>query len=742
LLRNRYDVIESTEDRRARRSSGGPRAGRRDALPADPPETLANRELSWLRFADRVLAQVCDPELPLLERVKFAGIVGMLHDEFFMKRMSGLKRQITENSCERSMDGLTPQEEFASCRRELLRQGRVLGRALTAELLPGLEAAGFPIVDYRQLDDEQRQALRRYYCRGVEPILTPLAVDAEHPFPFISSLGLNLAVLVTDREGDEPRFVRIKVPNNIARWVPLGQGKGFVPLEQVIAANLDLMFPNSAGITTYAFRFTRGAEGTVRRLDELTDEEHLRAPGSLVQIVSNELKARKFAGGVRLEIEAAMPARQATWLCRQLGVTRQDVYRTAHPLAIHALAELKTGGGDGLSYPPHEPAVHPRLRRLDRTSSAIFDEIARGEILLHHPYHCFRSSVLRFLQSAAEDPAVLAIKLTIYRTGVDSPIVRALVDASRRGKQVAVLVEITARFDEAPNIAWGKLLEQEGVHVSYGVERLKTHVKLALVVRQEGGELRRYAHVGTGNYNVHTARIYEDLGLLTCDPEIADDVAAAFNALTGATTRGSYRSLIVAPQQMRGRFVEMIRREAAHAAAGRPSGIWAKLNQLQDPEMIRELYAASRAGVPITLNVRGLCCLKPGVPGLSETVRVYGLVGRFLEHSRLYRFANAGRPEYYIGSADWMKRNLDRRVEIVVPLRDLAVRRQVDRIIETYEADNWSVWDGRPDGNYARRRPRAGESRRAAQELFAHMAANDNPAIGRNDFDDALERAG
>jgi polyphosphate kinase len=355
---------------------------------------------------------------------------------------------------------------------------------------------------------------------------------------------------------------------------------------------------------------------------------------------------------------------------------------------------------------------------LDRKPGSIFEEIARRDLLLHHPYHSFESSVLRFLESAAVDADVLAIKLTIYRTGRDSPIIRALADAARRGKQVAVLVEITARFDEAPNIAWGRLLEKEGVHVAYGVERLKTHVKLALVVREEGDRIRRYAHIGTGNYNIGTARIYEDLGLLTADPEICSDVAAVFNSLTGAQPNPSYRRLLVAPYAMRARFIELIRREAEHSSHGRPCGIFAKMNQLQDPEIIRELYTVAQAGVPIRLNVRGLCCLRPGVPGLSETVQVHGLVGRFLEHSRLYRFTNGGAPEYYLGSADWMKRNLDNRVETIVPILDPEIRAQLDRLIAVYQADNSTVWDCGPDGNYVLRRPAAGEPRRAAQEIF------------------------
>jgi polyphosphate kinase len=418
-----------------------------------------------------------------------------------------------------------------------------------------------------------------------------------------------------------------------------------------------------------------------------------------------------------------MPEATVRWLAAQLRIGSDDVDAVGHFLGVADLMRLDVPGRDELRYARHTPQTHPRLRGLDAADpGAIFDEIRRGDILLHHPYDSFDSSVLHFLESAAADPRVLAIKLTIYRTSSDSPIVRALADAARRGKQVAVLVEITARFDEAPNIAWGELLENEGVHVAYGVERLKTHVKLALIVREEDGQLQRYAHVGTGNYHAGTARIYEDFGILTCHPEICEDTASVFNELTGAIGAPQYRRLLVAPDFMRPRFIELIRREADHARAGRPCGIYAKMNQLQDREVIRALYEASRAGVPMTLNVRGLCCLRPGLAGLSSTIRVYSVVGRFLEHSRLYRFVNGGETEYYTGSADWMKRNLENRVETIVPVLDDAVRREFDRVIEVYESDNTSAWDALPDGRYVRRQPAPGQPPRAVQDEFIRRA--------------------
>ncbi len=693
-----------------------------DSVSLDSPEIYVNRELSWLAFARRVLALVEDPELPLLERIKFAGIMGMLHDEFFMKRMSGLKRQMQRGRNKRSIDGRLPEEEFAGCREEILSQVRVLERVLREELRPALDAAGAPIHDIGTLSPEESERLREQFRASILPILTPLAVDAEHPFPFISNLGLNLAIALGEGQGSRERFVRLKVPGNRPRWMPRPGGPGVVPLEQVIGANLDLLFPGASIRRVHAFRVTRGAEGeTARDLDPA--EEELREPGRIVRLVSNELKARRFAGPVRLEVEAAMPEPSVNWLAAQLKINPDEIYAVDHFLGVSDLSRLEVADREDLRYARHVPETHPRLRGLDPSDpGAIFEEIRRGDLLLHHPYDSFDSSVLRFLQAAAIDPDVLAIKLTIYRTSSDSPIVRALAEAARRGKQVAVLVEITARFDEAPNIAWGQLLENEGVHVAYGVESLKTHVKLALVVREEEGETRRYAHVGTGNYHTGTARIYEDLGILTGHPEICEDVSAVFNELTGALGAQRYHRMLVAPDTMRARFVELIRREVEHARAGRASGIYAKLNQLQDREVIHELYHASRAGVPITLNVRGLCCLRPGLPGISETTRVYSVVGRFLEHSRLYRFENDGKPEYFTGSADWMKRNLENRVETIVPVLDRAVQRELDRIIEVYETDNSSAWDGRPDGSYVRRHPVGGEPRRAAQEELIRLA--------------------
>jgi len=683
-------------------------------------EHFLDRELAFLAFARRVLDMVDDESIPLLERVRFAGIVGMLHDEFVMKRMSGLKRQINRKRNKRSIDGRTPAEEFAACREELGQQSHDLSQTFEDTLGPALAKAGLAIRDHVDLDPADRVQLREYFRENVLPALTPLAVDAEHPFPFISGLGLNLAVYLPEDEGE--RFVRLKIPDNRPRWISL-RGGGYVPIEQVVVANLDLLFPESPPRRAHCFVVTRGASGEPERaVDDLTVEDALSEPGSIVRQVSGELKARRFAGAVRLEVDADMPSGTARWLAGNLDLGEEDVCSVRGFLRAADLRSLEIPDRPELYFDVHRPVPHPRLAGLDpEIPSLIFDEVRKGDLLLHHPYQGFESSVVRFLEAATLDPSVVAIKLTIYRTSRDSPIVRVLAEAARRGKEVAVVVEITARFDEAPNIAWGQYLEKEGVHVSYGVEKLKTHVKLALVVREEQGKLRRYLHVGTGNYHSGTARIYEDIGLLTADPVLCEESAAVFNELTGSTPF-NYKHFLIAPHNMRDRFVELIRREAAHAGAGRPAGIRAKMNQLQDPWIIRELYAASQAGVPISINVRGLSCLRPGVVGLSENIRVFGVIDRFLEHSRIYRFENAGQPEYFIGSADWMARNLNNRVESIAPVTDSALQRELGEILHTYDRDNSSVFDCDADGRYTRRHPAKKKSALRAQAIFIERA--------------------
>ncbi len=688
------------------------------------PAALIDRELSWLGFARRVLALAEDPEEPLLERVKFAGIMGMLYDEFAMKRIGVLLRQVRRDGGKRGPAGLSAAEVLEACRAELRSQQQSVARLVEEQLRPALRDLGTPILDIGDLDPSQRGYLARYFADFVEPILTPLSADAAHPFPFISNLGLNLAVLVTEPDRRNRRFVRIKVPPNRPRWVPLPDHAGWVPLEQVIADNLTALFPQALEPACYFFRVSRGAKDDPWT-GQVGDEDADLSPGAIIEMVTAELTARRYAGVVRLEVSADMPADLRCWLATQLGTDPADVIATPGLLSLGDLGGLPVDGHGEQRDPPYEPVTHPRLRKLDRSNpSAVFDEIRRGDILVHLPYHSFDTSILRFLRSAAADPAVLAIKLSIYRTGRRSPIVQALKEAARHGKQVAVLVEITARFDEAPNISWAKELEQAGAHVAYGVERVKTHAKLALVVREEPDGIRRYVHVGTGNYHAGTARLYEDLGLLSADPELAAHAAAVFNELTAGIPAPAPGKLLVAPHDMRERFIALIRREAEHARAGRPCGIRAKMNQLQDTQMIRELYQASLAGVPIVLHVRGLCCLRAGVPELSPTIQVDSTLGRFLEHSRIYRFENDGAPEFFIGSADWMTRNLSRRVEAVAPVCDPAIKAELEDILRTYEEDNYSAWDMQPDGEYIRRHPAAGEARRGAQQVFMERAAS------------------
>jgi len=684
------------------------------------PDTLINRELSWLNFARRVLALAEDPKLPLLERVKFAGIMGALYDEFAMKRIGSLKRGIKKKKL--SHGGLTQAEELRACRNELHRQTLLVSRLVSEELRPALAGAGIPILEYKDLEKSQRAQMKQYFRKSVEPILTPLAVDVSHPFPLISNLGLNLAVIVKEKK-KRTRFVRIKVPTNRPRWVPIPESSGYVPLEQVIASNLKVIFPKASRLKYYFFRINRVVDDSPWAQSILDDPEADLTPGSLINMVTNDLTARKFAGVVRLQVSSKMPKKLQRWLAKQLDADLEDLEQTDGLLGLVDLTKFQVEGRPVLHDPPHEPVIHPRLRSINSDNPAdIFEEIRKGDILLHHPYHSFDSSVLRFLQSAAVDPQVLAIKITIYRTSSQSPIMQALIEAARKGKQVAVLVEITARFDEEPNVAWGKLLEKEGVHVAYGVERLKTHVKLAMVIREEEEGINRYFHVGTGNYHTITAKLYEDLGILSCDPAIGADVATLFNELTGAISAPDYDKMLVAPHNMFDRFIKLIRREMQHCKEGRPSGIRAKMNQLQDERIIAELYLASQAGVPISLNVRGLCCLRAGVPGLSENIRVFSTLGRFLEHGRIYRFENGGEPEFFIGSADWMRRNLDRRMESIMPVTNPKVKEELEEILLVLENDNCSAWDMQPDGNYVLRQPKEGEEYRCAQKVFIELA--------------------
>ncbi|MDK9708148.1 MAG: polyphosphate kinase 1 [Desulforhopalus sp.] len=687
----------------------------------DAQDAYINRELSWLAFARRVLEIAEDPAQPLLERVKFAGIMGMILDEFVMKRLGGLHQKNRTKPEKQSYDGLTPCEELALCWEELLRQTRILSDLFDKVLVPALGKEGIHFKTYPFIDKEDQAFLTKYFEDAVLPILTPLAVDAAHPFPFISNLCLNIAIVIT-QEDDRTRFVRLKVPANRKRWVALPGNRGFVRLEEVIANNLRLLFPKAVAFACYYFRVTRAAKDNPwdrARLDELQTED--MEPGSIIGMVTAELNFRKFAGIVRLEVSEDTPVDLRAWLVEQLDIDVTQTMAIGGMLGYKDLLELKIDGRGDLRDAPHVPKTHRDLQNLHPDDcNAFFNEIKRGDLLIHLPYHDFDTSILRLLQHAASDPKVLAIKLTIYRTATQSPIVKALMEAAQRGKQVAVLVEITARFDEAPNIAWGKILEQAGAHVVYGVEGLKTHVKLAMIVREESDGIKRYIHIGTGNYHTGTAKLYGDLGIISCHEKLGWEVSRLFNELTGAIAAQEYNLLLVAPHNMRDRFVALIREEVINHKAGKPSGIKTKMNQLQDRQIIRELYLASQAGVPISMNIRGLCSLKAGVPGLSETIRVYSIVGRFLEHSRIYRFENGGDPIFLIGSADWMKRNLESRMETIMPVESPKIKAELEDILAVYESDNTFSWDMQPDGSYQRRQPAAGETPLSAQQFFAH----------------------
>ncbi len=689
-------------------------------LDVDAPDAYINRELSWLSFARRVLEIAEDDTQPLLERLKFAGIMGMIFDEFVMKRLGGLHEKLKTQSVIDGYNGLRPHEELELCRNELQRQTAILSNLFEDILCPALAKEGILFRSYAEITGEDKNFLQKIFEESVLPILTPLAVDAAHPFPFISNLSLNLAVIITKADGRN-RFVRLKVPANRKRWVALPGNRGFIRLEDIIAHNLQVLFPGATSIAAYCFRVTRGAKDNPWDRVRLDDQPGVELqPGSIISMVTAELNYRRFAGIVLMQVSESIPNELLGWLIEQLGINSSQVMKIRGMLGYSDLLDLKVEGRNDLRDSPHIPVHHSRLKPIHPLDSeSFFDEIKKKDILIHLPYHDFDSSILRLLQHAAIDQKVLAIKLTIYRTSTHSPIVKALMEACERGKQIAVLVEITARFDEAPNIAWGKQLERGGAHVVYGVERLKTHVKLAMIVREESCGVKRYVHVGTGNYHTGTARLYGDLGIISCNQQLGEDVSRLFNELTGAITTQDYNLLLVAPHNMRERFTALIRQEADHCKAGKPAGIRAKLNQLQDRDIIRELYLASQAGVPIALNVRGLCGLRAGVPGLSETIRVFSILGRFLEHSRIYRFENGGDPIFLIGSADWMKRNLDRRMETIVPISDPEIKAELEEILSVYERDNIFSWDMMPDGRYVRRKPVNGEEPLAAQSHFA-----------------------
>lgn len=653
-------------------------------------------ELAWLNFNWRVLYQALDARTPLLERLRFVAITASNLDEFFSKRVGGLKRQLAAGIPNLKLEGLTPAEKLTLVASAVSPMIECQSGAVLDDLLPALAEYGLRLLNYADCTIAQQGFLNQYFEREVYPILTPLAVDPGHPFPFISNLSLSLGVQVRNPVTGEVYFSRLKVPANRPRWVALDSPLHFVPLEQVIVANLQRLYPGMEIVSAYAFRVTRNAD--IARNEEEADD--------LLDMIADELRERRFAPVVRLEVEAAMPAAMVDFLQGQLELDVSDVYRVRGPLRqtdFFALADLNL---PHLKYELWTPLMHPRFVGFDSSArpAELFAAIRQGDILVHHPYQSFSATTQQFVDMASRDPQVLAIKQTLYRTSSDSPIVSALIQAAERGKQVAVLVEVKARFDEERNIEWARKLEDAGCHVAYGLVGLKTHSKLSLVVREEEDGLRTYFHIGTGNYNPKTATLYTDLGLISCDPDIGADILDLFNFLTGYSRQTSYRKLLVAPVSMRKRFVELIEREMANAAKGIPARVVAKMNGFDDPPLVRKLYEASQAGVSIDLIVRGICRVRPGIPGVSEHIRVISVIGRFLEHSRIFYFENGGNPEYFIGSADWMRRNLSNRVEAIVPIGDPRLQEMLHQILQTSLADQRQAWDMQPDGRYRLRR--------------------------------------
>ena len=682
-----------------------PRAG----IKLTAPELYLNREIALLEFQDRVLEEAGDPRNPLLERAKYLGIFSSNLSEFYMVRVAGLKQQIAAGVGGLSDDGLTAAEQLALVREripKMLAAARESFRTLADELA----ATGIRLLDYAELDDAQRAVADEYFATNVFPVLTPLAFDPGRPFPHISNLSMNIAIVVTGPDGEE-RFARVKVPKALPRLVPLvtpgaetAREHAFVWLEQLVIAHAGALFPGYDVVEAHPFRITRDAEMVIQELEA----------DDLLETIEQGIRQRRFGSVVRMTVEPTMPENIRDILVENLNMDPADVLTIEPPLGMSDLFALAKIDRPDLKYAPFVPALTVPLGEGD--DNDIFTAIREHDILLHHPYESFQP-VVALIRQAAHDPDVLAIKMTLYRVGADSPIVEALMDAAVAGKEVAVLVELKARFDEESNIEWARALEAAGVHVVYGLVGLKTHSKVALVVRREAGKIRRYVHIGTGNYNTVTAMLYTDLGLLTCDDKMGEDASALFNLVTGYARKNAYKRFLVAPVDLREGLVSLIRREIEHARAGHDGAVILKMNSLVDQKLIALLYEASQAGVKIHLLVRGVCCLRPGVPGVSENVSVTSVVGRFLEHSRIYWFANNGEPDVYIGSADLMPRNLDRRVEVLAPVRDPKLAKRLrEEILQTYLSDDVKTRVMQPDGTYVRVASSADTPQLCAQE--------------------------
>jgi polyphosphate kinase len=688
-----------------------------------------NRELSLLEFHRRVLEEGLDQSNPVLERLKFLAIFSSNLDEFFMIRVSGLKEELEENVTELSLDGMTPDEQLREIRQRVLPMLEEQTRCLREQILPELESAGVSVVAYESLGAEDQKALRSYFMEKVFPVLTPLAVDQSHPFPYISPLSLNLGLMVEAPAGYSPadpkhkhvsRFVRIKVPLVVPRLVPVGKfGTKFVLLEDLIEAHRHSLFPGMITGKSHRFRVTRDADIEIRE-DEAED---------LLRLIQQELRQRRFGTPVRLEVSAGMPEEMIAYLTESLNLSSEDVYVLDGPLNLQELMSLYDVSRPDLKEESFVPTL-PEWRREE----SIFDLVRERDLLLHHPYDSY-DTVTNFINEAVDDPEVVAIKICLYRTGPDSPIPPALIRASEKGKQVTALIELKARFDEEHNIEWARKLDEAGVHVVYGILGLKTHGKLTLVVRREGDSLKRYMHIASGNYNPTTSCTYTDVGLFTANEEIGADASELFNYLTGCSRQTEYRKLLVAPVNLREKMTALIDREINHALAGESAYISAKINRLADKQLIEKLYEASNAGVKIDLIVRGICMLRPRVPGLSENITVRNIIGRFLEHSRVFYFANGGDAEVYIGSADWMSRNLKHRIEVVVPVSDPSLKHYLKNVLlGAYLRDNVKARELQPDGSYAVVPRAAGEKPFASQTFFInHIKPNCSLVAGLSD---------
>ncbi|MDX1605317.1 MAG: polyphosphate kinase 1 [Candidatus Competibacterales bacterium] len=690
------------------------RTSRRRTAPQfdlDAPEWYLNRELTWLAFNRRVLNEAEDERTPLLERVKFLAIVNANLDEFFMKRIGGLKQQIGAGLKELTVDGRTPEQQLHECYAEV-RELEIHQRQVWHQARELLQAQNIQVLTYQDLDPDQQSEVRDYYLRNIFPLVTPQAMDPAHPFPFVSNLSLNLVVSVRYKDSDHSSLCRIKVPvaSGVPRFLSL-PGPIFVALEDIMANNLDLLFPGMVVDSCELFRVTRNA---------VTEKEEEQAE-DLLSMIESELRERRFASIVRLQVQADMDPLHRGMLAAELGLDQEaDVFETDGMMGLRDLFQIAAIDNPELHDKPHHPVDHAKLIGTSNIFHAIRES---GPILLQHPYESFVNSVGRFVREASRDPKVLAIKMTLYRTSEDTKILDYLIDAAQNGKQVAVVVELKARFDEAANIRWANRLEQAGIHVTYGVVGLKTHCKIIFVVRRDYDGLRRYAHIGTGNYNASTARIYTDLGLLTSDPLIGSDLTELFNYLTtGYVPKRNYRKLLPAPKLLKPALLAKIEREIEHQKAGNEALIQFKMNALEDSDITRALYRATQAGVRVDLIVRDTCRLRPGIEGLSDKVRVVSIVGRFLEHSRIYYFRNGGAEEYYIGSADCMKRNLESRVEVVAPVEGAELQAELRQMLDVQLNDRRSAWDMQSDGSYRQRLPDENDEPRGCHQIMTDLA--------------------